>query len=239
MRFFAACSARALVPGDAHGVGLAHPVDGEKRKSNVFRRKRVLRHGGRKCRSVRRALAQRAPQGGASREAPGIRRRTRFASDGPKRRFVENACSARRRASSGKRHVVERASLGPVGRSDSFWRRGGARFFDEKHCFFTFRHQPGEPGRPCGRLLVLGHVHCTLQKTASRSVGFQGSRSPKSKTRQCIHSKNGEGEIMQIRQAFHGETGRAKWLHDDHFFNNSVTNYPIPTRFVPYDRYVR
>ena len=50
---------------------------------------------------------------------------------------------------------------------------------------FTFRHQPGEPGRPRGRLLVLEHVHCTLQKTASRSVGFQGSRSPKSKPHQC------------------------------------------------------
>ena len=57
--------------------------------------------------------------------------------------------------------------------------------------------------------------------------------------RQCIHSKNGEGEIMQFRQAFHGETGRVKWLHDDHFFNNSVTHYPIPTMFAPYDRYVR
>ena len=44
---------------------------------------------------------------------------------------------------------------------------------------------------------------------------------------------------MQFRQAFHGETGRVKWLHDDHFFNNSVTHYPIPTMFAPYDRYVR
>ncbi len=38
----------------------------------------------------------------------------------------------------------------------------------------------------CARHLVLEHVYYTLQKTASRSLGFHGSRSPKSKPRQCI-----------------------------------------------------
>ncbi len=91
-----------------------------------------------------------------------------------------------RRALRGWRNLAGHALLWPVGWSDNFSRRGGARFFDKKHCFFTFRHQPGEPGQPRGLLLVLKHVHCTLQKTASRSVGFQGSRSPKSKLHQCI-----------------------------------------------------